>query len=183
MNTENYFTRLAKLFVLFPLLITILIFSALFAQVNSITQLKKDNGSLKEKENAVTPSDPWTIKHIITTYELVNELKNDKTAKLRIYYVGFSFLYQQGHIPGSIYAGPASKQDGIDKLKNAVKGLKKGDYIVIYCGCCPWKDCPNIRQAYSALKDLGYTNVKVLYLPDNFPKDWKNKGYAVEGKN
>ena len=40
--------------------------------------------------------------------------------------------------------------------------------------------CPNIRPAYRALKELGYTNVRVLDLATNFHDDWSGKGYPSE---
>ena len=154
-----------------------------FAQVSSLKELKKDAQNLKEKGISVRPTDPWTIEHVITPEELSKELPDAKAKKPVIYQIGFDFLYKQGHIPGSIYTGPASMQQGLDKLKNEMKGIKHDRYIVIYCGCCPWQSCPNIRPAYKAFKDIGFTNVKVLYIADTFAKDWKDKGYPVEGQD
>jgi hypothetical protein len=61
-----------------------------------------------------------------------------------------------------------------------VQGLARNRFIVIYCGCCPWSDCPNVRPAYEALHSLGFTKLKVLYIPDNLGTDWVSKGYPVE---
>jgi thiosulfate/3-mercaptopyruvate sulfurtransferase len=155
----------------------------LYAQVNPIKELKKNTQLLKNKMAIISPGDPWTIADIITPEELSKELANPKTKKPVIYNIGFDFLYQQSHIPGSIFAGPASRQDGIDKIKTVLKAVKHDQKIVIYCGCCPWKECPNIRQGYKIFKNLGYNSVKVLYIPDNFAKDWKDKGYAVENRS
>jgi hypothetical protein len=52
----------------------------------------------------------------------------------------------------------------------------KKKLIVLYCGCCPWGRCPNVGPAYKALHDQGFTNVKVLYLANNFGDDWVAKG-------
>jgi thiosulfate/3-mercaptopyruvate sulfurtransferase len=60
-----------------------------------------------------------------------------------------------------------------------VKALDRSQFIVLYCGCCPWIKCPNIRAAYQQLHSLGFTRVKVLYLATNFGTDWVNKGYPV----
>jgi hypothetical protein len=76
-------------------------------------------------------------------------------------------------------AGPASKTEGIADLHPAVASLAKSSAIVIYCGCCPMKDCPNIRPAYRTLKELGFNNLRVLDLPTNFHTDWVLKGYSV----
>jgi len=164
-----------------------IVFSALlasttisYAQVSSIKQLKDEIRNLNLLQTSTKSSDPWSVDHVITTGELANELSNAKGLKIVIIQVGFDFFYTQEHIPGAIYAGPAMKDIGLNSLKKAVKDLKKDKDIVIYCGCCPWNNCPNIRPAYKELKDLGYLNVKVLYLPDSFAKDWKGMGYAVE---
>jgi len=34
--------------------------------------------------------------------------------------------------------------------------------------------------AYRFLVGMGFTNVKALYLPNNFGDDWASKGYRVE---
>jgi hypothetical protein len=51
---------------------------------------------------------------------------------------------------------------------------------VLYCGCCPWDRCPNVKPAVDALKQMGFTKVKVLYLETNFATDWTGKDYPVE---
>ena len=72
---------------------------------------------------------------------------------------------------------------GIESLENTVASVPKDKQIVLYCGCCPWNRCPNVGPAYKRLHDLGFTNVKVLYIANNFGDDWVNKGYpAVKGK-
>jgi hypothetical protein len=37
-----------------------------------------------------------------------------------------------------------------------------------------------VGPAYARLHDLGFTNVKVLYMANNFGDDWVAKGYRVE---
>jgi rhodanese-related sulfurtransferase len=100
--------------------------------------------------------------------------------KPKVLYVGFPVLYRNNHIPGAIFAGPGSKEAGIQALKDAVAKLPKNAEIVLYCGCCPWTQCPNVRPALQALKDLGYQRVKVMEIPTNFATDWIDKGYPVE---
>jgi thiosulfate/3-mercaptopyruvate sulfurtransferase len=68
---------------------------------------------------------------------------------------------------------------GIEALRARVNGLNKDTLIVIYCGCCPWSRCPNIKPAYQQLRSLGFTNVKALYLAENFGTNWVDKGYPV----
>jgi rhodanese-related sulfurtransferase len=93
--------------------------------------------------------------------------------------VGFTTLYQEAHIPGAIHAGPAVSESGLALLRKTAAHLDRHKLLVIYCGCCPWPRCPNIRPAYQALRNLGFTNIKVLYLPHNFGTDWINHGYPT----
>ena len=109
---------------------------------------------------------------------LQNELKSNKEKPMLIQ-IGFKMLYDQSHIPGSIYAGPAFKQDGIEALKETLKNVDRNKNIVIYCGCCKWIDCPNIHPGFKAVKDMGFKNVKLLYLKNTFVINWVNKGYPA----
>ncbi len=94
--------------------------------------------------------------------------------------VGPARLFRLGHIRGAEYAGPASETAGIEALRKRVQPLPRTQAIVIYCGCCPWEHCPNIKPAYEELRQLGFRNVKALYLPNNFKFDWEDKGYPTE---
>jgi hypothetical protein len=96
-----------------------------------------------------------------------------------VIYVGFPSLYNGAHITGAVLAGPASKPDGMEQLKQVVRNMPRNHAIVIYCGCCPFDKCPNIRPAYDALHDLGFTNVKVVMIPTNLHTDWVTKGYPT----
>ena len=93
---------------------------------------------------------------------------------------GFPVLYRQKHIAHAVLAGPTSKPEGIAQLKEAVARMPKDSEVVIYCGCCPMVQCPNLRPAFSLLKNMGYKKVRVLNLPANFHTDWADKGYPVE---
>jgi len=97
--------------------------------------------------------------------------------------VGSHMLFAQAHIPGSEYAGPGSQPVGIQQLQNRVNALSRKKFIVLYCGCCPLNRCPKLGPAYAKLVEMGFTNVRVLYLPDNFGADWAEKGYPVEQGN
>lgn len=111
--------------------------------------------------------------------KLVRILRFPNGEKPLVLQVGSHVLYAEAHIPGSEYVGAAGQQAGLQALRDRVKKLKRNRFLVIYCGCCPWNKCPNIRPAYQQLHALGFTQVKVLYLADNFGVDWVNKGYPV----
>jgi thiosulfate/3-mercaptopyruvate sulfurtransferase len=133
-----------------------------------------------QQSAAKTPAQPnATIppQALLQPAELVQML--DSSAKPLVLQTGSHVLYAEAHIPGAEYAGPAGTSAGIEALRARVTGLNKDSPIVIYCGCCPWGRCPNIRPAYEQLPALGFTNVKALYLAQNFGTDWVDKGYPV----
>ena len=116
---------------------------------------------------------------LIQPEELVNILKSAKDPKPLIIQVGFHVLYVQAHITGSEYIGPASSAEGIRQLRKRVEALPRDQFILLYCGCCPWSQCPNVNPAYKELRTMGFKNVKLLYIAHNFGTDWVEKGYPV----
>lgn len=126
----------------------------------------------------ISKSDTWTENDIIMPETLNNELNSNNEIPM-IIQIGFKMLYDQSHIPGSIYAGPAFKNDGIKRLKGTLQNVDHNKNIVIYCGCCKWIDCPNIRPGFKAVKDMGFKNAKLLYLKNTFVINWVNKGYLT----
>jgi len=95
--------------------------------------------------------------------------------------VGSRMLFDEAHIPGAQYAGPASTPDGLQALRRRVSGLPRNRPIVLYCGCCPWEHCPNIAPAWLLLRQMGFTRVQVLYIAHNFGADWVSQGFGAEG--
>ena len=116
---------------------------------------------------------------VISPEDLLKILQSPKGEKPLILNVGPHLLYMQAHIPGSEYIGAGSDMQGIDSLRRRVKALPRKTFIVLYCGCCPWSHCPNVHPAYNELHKAGFTNVKVLYIADNFGTDWVDKGYPT----
>jgi rhodanese-related sulfurtransferase len=116
---------------------------------------------------------------LIQPEALVNILQDSKAEKPLMIQVGSHVLYAQAHIPGSEYIGPASGEAGLQQLRKRLESLPKGKFILLYCGCCPWGHCPNVKPAYDAVVAMGFTNVKVLYIADNFGANWVDKGYPV----
>lgn len=124
-------------------------------------------------------ANPWSASELLAPKALADELRGG-AAKPVVIAVVFPAMYRQRHIAGALFAGPGRDASGIDALKAAVKGLPADTAIVLYCGCCPMVRCPNIRPAYRTLKELGYTNVRVLDLETNFHDDWSSNGYPSE---
>ena len=116
---------------------------------------------------------------LIQPADFAATLNASAAPKPLILQVGFRKAYLQAHIPGSEYAGPASEEDGVKVLRERVAKLSKDSAIVIYCGCCPWSKCPNIAAAYDALKGLGFKNVKVVYIADDFGTNWVDQGFPT----
>ena len=73
--------------------------------------------------------------------------------------------------------GPAHEKENLEKLKRQLIPLPKDADIVIYCGCCPFEHCPNIRPAFSLLNEMKFSNARLLNLEHNIKTDWISKGY------
>jgi thiosulfate/3-mercaptopyruvate sulfurtransferase len=122
--------------------------------------------------------DPWSRWQVIQPADLAGEL--GRGVKPEIVCVGPDSLYRTAHISGAAYHGPASKPEGLEDLKKWAKDIPRGQRIVLYCGCCPMDRCPNIRPAFQALKEMGFTHLQVLAIPQDFARDWVSKGFPVE---
>jgi len=116
---------------------------------------------------------------LIAPEALVKLLQSSGGDKPLILNVGPRLLYQQAHIPGSEYVGAGSDATGLRQLRDRVQSLPHDKFILLYCGCCPWEHCPNVRPAYTELHEKGFTKVRVLYIANNFGTDWLDKGYPV----
>jgi thiosulfate/3-mercaptopyruvate sulfurtransferase len=128
---------------------------------------------------AAGPSSP-AASDLIPPQELAGSLRSTTGEKPLIIQVGFHVLYVQAHIPGSEYIGPGNSAEGIQQLRKRVESLPRTQSIIIYCGCCPWSVCPNLNPAYKELRLMGFKSVKVLYIAQDFGKDWVEKGFPVE---
>ena len=82
-------------------------------------------------------------------------------------------------IPNSVEMGPARETTNLDKLKAQLSSLNKDSTVVVYCGCCPFEHCPNVRPAINVLKEMKFANYQLLNLPHNIKTDWIDKGYPV----
>jgi len=123
----------------------------------------------------VCGTEPWTNNDLVQPDQVVKDLNGPLVIQ-----VGFPVLYRSAHISGSVFAGPGSKDEGIADLKKAVAGQPRTREIVLYCGCCPWEKCPNIRPAFAALHEMGFTHVKAMVVPTNLKTDWIDKGYPTD---
>jgi thiosulfate/3-mercaptopyruvate sulfurtransferase len=142
----------------------------------SVIRSAQSGGAKQEK-----PADPWTDAQVLHAADLVPEIAGAKGANPpTIIYVGFRTLFEGGHIPEASFHGTASKEEGLAELKKWLATLPRSTNLVIYCGCCPFDRCPNIRPAYAALHEMGFSHVRVLVLPTSFAADWVEKGYPMQ---
>ena len=116
---------------------------------------------------------------LIQPEDLVKLIQTSGKEKPLMIQVGSHVLFSQAHIPGSEYVGPASSESGVHQLRKRAESLPRTKLIILYCGCCPWGHCPNVKPADDALHAMGFSNVKVLYISDNFGTNWVDKGYPV----
>jgi thiosulfate/3-mercaptopyruvate sulfurtransferase len=125
--------------------------------------------SKSDKEN-----EPWSQSQLMEPSDLAQILKDTTKKQPLIIDIGFF-----GGIKNSIRIGPAREKANVDKLREFLNKYPKDADIVIYCGCCPFKDCPNIRPAFNLIKELNFSNAKLLDLPHNLKTDWSDKGYPL----
>jgi len=124
---------------------------------------------------------PWTSAQLIQPADLARELANAKGANRPvIVFVGVRALFEGAHIPGAVFHGPGMSEQGLADLKAWALNLPRSSNVLIYCGCCPWDRCPNVRPAFVALRDMGFKRLRVLVIPTNLRADWVAKGYPVE---
>ena len=118
--------------------------------------------------------EPWTESQLMATQELADQISSPEKVKPLIINIG-----PQAVIKGSVDVGPGKEKENIKNLEKLLAKEDKNREVVIYCGCCPFDKCPNIRPAFNQLKDLGFTKAKLLNIPKNIKTDWIDKGFPV----
>ena len=117
---------------------------------------------------------PWSERQLIGPAVLASTIGTPNSGGALIFNIG-----AVEDIKGAIRIGPVSKKENAEIFKARLKSLPPGTEIVIYCGCCPFAKCPNIRPAFILLQKLGFTHIRVLDLPSSLKKDWIEKGYPI----
>jgi thiosulfate/3-mercaptopyruvate sulfurtransferase len=116
--------------------------------------------------------EPWTEKQLMAPADLAAILNSPTTSKPIVFSVGPGAL-----IKGSRDMGPAHEKENLEKFRQALNGLPKDADIVVYCGCCPFEHCPNIRPAFSLINEMKLSSAHLLNLEHNIKTDWVSKGY------
>ena len=125
---------------------------------------------------APAPADPSATDSLMQPEDLARLLRDPSGRRPVVLHVGFEVLFRSAHIAGSRHIGPASTPEGLLRLQEALRGITDQQPIVLYCGCCPWADCPNVRPALAAARESGSKDVWLLHLPQNLKHDWIDKG-------
>lgn len=118
--------------------------------------------------------EPWNESQLIQPSDLAKTLNNPDIPQPFIFNIGPS-----GLIKNAIEIGSAQDAENLNLLKTHLAKIPSNKEIVIYCGCCPFNDCPNIRPAFKLLNDLKFTNHKLLNLTQNLKVEWVDKGYPM----
>jgi thiosulfate/3-mercaptopyruvate sulfurtransferase len=126
------------------------------------------------------PADPWQASQLVQPADLVRQLNGPDASRPLVVSVGFEFLFQSAHVPGAVLYGPGREPSGLKALEDAARSWPRDRDIVIYCGCCPMKQCPNLRPAFRTLAGMGFTRLRVLELQHDFRQDWLQKGLPTE---
>lgn len=128
--------------------------------------------SSAQKSFAQNPEN-WSSSQLIQPSELAEKIKTNKELPV-IISVG-----PGATIPHSINIGMVKDEENLAKLKKELSGLSKDTKVVVYCGCCPFEHCPNVRPAIAALKEMKFSNYQLLNLSHNIKTDWIDKGYPT----
>ncbi len=137
--------------------------------------------SAQDQTSPRNDSESLPASQLVQPADLVRELASASAGgRPTILYVGFRTLFAGGHIPGATFHGSASTEQGLADIKKWAASLSRTTNLVIYCGCCPFERCPNIRPAFALFRDMGFTRVRVLELRTSFADDWAGKNYAIE---
>lgn len=118
---------------------------------------------------------PWNQDQLLAPEVLSAKITANETDDLLILCIGY-----QATIPGSVDMGPAGEAANLTKLQEYLKDVDKDKEVVLYCGCCPYAKCPNVRPAFNLVEEMGFKNAKLLDLPDNIKTDWLDKGYPSD---
>lgn len=118
--------------------------------------------------------DLWTNDQLIEPADLISIIKSASPVTPLIFNTG-----AVEDIKGAKHIGPVSNAENMEKFKLELASLPLDKLVIIYCGCCPFAKCPNIRPAFLQLKKMGFTKIKVLNLPVNLKTNWISKGYPL----
>lgn len=125
--------------------------------------------------------DPWLPTEVMPAQLLAERLAGKSPPA--VISVSNAWLYGQAHVRGARHFGDPGSPAGREQLSRAFARLPKDRELVLYCGCCDFTDCPNVRAGYSLARQVRPEGLRVLYLPTSLYPDWVERGYATEKKS
>jgi hypothetical protein len=117
----------------------------------------------------------WKKEQLMPTKELADKITSNAKDKPLIFNVG-----PMDNIKTAVPVGAATNVTFSEKMKATLAMENKTRAVVVYCGCCSYSSCPNIKPAYDILIAQGFKNTKVLELPVGLKPDWVAKDYPME---
>jgi hypothetical protein len=159
----------------------LLILTVMLTMSSCSTNSVEENGQKKEVEQTTSTveekpnaGDPWLPSQLMEPEVLALRMQA-ADAMPYVFNIGPS-----GKIAGSILIGPTQDAENLSRLKSELSKLSKDTEVVVYCGCCPFKNCPNIRPDMQMLDDMNFEHAYLLNLSENLKVDWIDKGYPME---
>jgi len=138
----------------------------------TVAEAKTPNKNKQKRQQAGIG--PWAANQVMQPSELAAKIEDGSASEMKIFSIGPTAL-----IPDSKDLGNMKSARNQEKFKAELSKLDKDAEIVVYCGCCPFRSCPNFKPAYKTLNDLGFTNIKLLNLKQNIKTDWIDKNYPT----
>lgn len=129
-------------------------------------------GSVSVSHGKFSNEEPWTPSQLLSPADLAKTIGDEGALQPYVISIGPGAV-----IKGSIDIGPARDSSHLAEFRQRLSKLPKDAAIVIYCGCCPFNHCPNIRPAFRLLNEMKFTNAKLLNIEHNVKIDWIDKGY------
>jgi thiosulfate/3-mercaptopyruvate sulfurtransferase len=117
----------------------------------------------------------WKKEHLMPAADLAAKLNAATGDKPVVFNVG-----PMENIKTAKFVGKGTSITAIDRMKSELCLENKNKTIVLYCGCCSFSSCPNIKPAFDALLAAGFKNTRVLEIPEGIKPDWVAKGYPME---
>lgn len=119
----------------------------------------------------------WKKEQLMPTQELADKINTNAKDKPVVFNVG-----PMDNIKTAIFVGRATSATCAEKMKSALAMESKTKSVVVYCGCCSFSSCPNLKPAYDALISQGFKNTRILEIPEGLKPDWVAKGFPMEGE-
>lgn len=117
---------------------------------------------------------PWESEDIMEPERLAEMLEDSSADLPLIHCVGPHAI-----IPHSEHFGETQKDSAIAVYREHLSDIPKDRSLVFYCGCCPFKDCPNIRPAFRLLEGMGFEDFKLLGLRTSLKADWLDHNFPT----